>query len=489
MYKQSGININSICIEDGNNSFDSKNDPIMFNFDNKFINLIDSFQNLDFDVSSKIIKEITDALTLKNYVIIINKFDFNTITKQFLAFFDPDLYRNMIDSMLSLLVAWTYYQDNNQEFLQRKLFNFLFKMIEDKDELMDSRKYAMYLLGNVMLDFPEGCDLVYDLNGIEMIINGIPCYDDSGYAEAAIHLMNIIAINVNDDEKKSSSLISFLKTESISSLYYYNFAYTTQCDFLFLLNFIKASEQTALFIFGFINFHEFFNSLDSLDSVSSNKYGLVGLFKVLKALLKKVPERAVCILQSIKLDTLKEFFEKNKVSSNTEEALCKFLYIFFQNYHDLILLAIQSNLINLLKKFLENSSLKIKFKVLEIFNFIYTIDSNTYPIDITDDKLINLLLNLLETDWETIILQILILLDLIVQKCIVLESDYIANILSANDLEMCISPLTVHKNKEISEKAITLEKDLKTVKKMFFFYYNDEDDDMIWNYSDELEKW
>ena len=164
MYKQSGININSICIEDGNNSFDSKNDPIMFNFDNKFINLIDSFQNLDFDVSSKIIKEITDALTLKNYVIIINKFDFNTITKQFLAFFDPDLYRNMIDSMLSLLVAWTYYQDNNQEFLQRKLFNFLFKMIEDKDELMDSRKYAMYLLGNVMLDFPEGCDLVYDLN-------------------------------------------------------------------------------------------------------------------------------------------------------------------------------------------------------------------------------------------------------------------------------------------------------------------------------------
>ena len=126
---------------------------------------------------------------------------------------------------------------------------------------------------------------------------------------------------------------------------------------------------------------------------------------------------------------------------------------------------------------------------MEIFNFIYTIDSNTYPIDITDDKLINLLLNLLETDWETIILQILILLDLIVQKCIVLESDYIANILSANDLEMCISPLTVHKNKEISEKAITLEKDLKTVKKMFFFYYNDEDDDMIWNYSDELEKW
>ena len=154
------------------------------------------------------------------------------------------------------------------------------------------------------------------------------------------------------------------------------------------------------------------------------------------------------------------------MSSNTEEALCKFLYIFFQNYHDLILLAIQSNLINLLKKFLENSSLKIKFKVLEIFNFIYTIDSNTYPIDITDDKLINLLLNLLETDWETIILQILILLDLIEQKCIVLESDYIANILSANDLEMCISPLTVHKNKEISEKAITLEKDLKTVKKM-----------------------
>lgn len=471
MYKQRGIVLDSDCIIDISSSVDTNNDQISYDFDEKIINLITSFQNLDFNISAKIIKEMTHVLTLEKHVIFFNRFSFEAITRQFLVFFDPVLYKNMIDSLLPLLVAWTYYQNNNRDFLNRKLFDFLLQLIEDADELMDSRKYALYLLGNVILDFPEGCDLFYDLNGIQRIIKGIPSINDIGFSEAATQVMNVFAINVNGNEEKACSLISFLQIDSISSLFYYNFAYTSQNDFLFLLNFIKASETTALFVFRFLNFKEI---LYALDSVSSNKYGLVGLFRILKALLKQVPDNAVRVLQGIEFEVLTEFFEENKVSSDDEKAFCDFMLVFFQEYPDLIILAIQSKLINLFKHFLEASSLKIKIKVLEIFSFIFTIDSNTYPIDIIDYYFIDLLVNLLETDWDIIILQILILLDLIAQKCIDLSNIQMAIIVLNNDLEMYISPLTTHANSEVSEKAIILMNDIQKIKKHNFFDVNDD---------------
>ncbi|KAH0794486.1 hypothetical protein GPJ56_001511 [Histomonas meleagridis] len=348
----------------------------------------------------------------------------------------------------------------------------------------------MYIISNVIHDvFEDAIQIFLDLDGINKILDGIPSTENHTYISALNEIVGRIAEKMKGNTEVSERLFYYLRdNQPIKDKFYNYFFYTSLHDFYFLEKFICNCQENAEYVFKFIDFSELYRNLTS---VNQNENGLEHLFKISRLLLKNAPKDvATYHFSRVDFAQITSFLREEKIKPQAEEELVKFLTIFFQEHHDSVLLAIQNDLIGLLKYYLRDGPVTVKVRVIQAFDNIYTIDSNTFPKDITDDNLIDMLLTLLDSDWSEIILNVVTILDKIVQKALNRKPGcgHFFEILERNDTFDSVKSLLESDDINIREAADNFLDKFDRLRNQEFELFG-EDDEILYDISDNDQEY